>query len=214
MGSEVGLTNRFFQRAQTTLNNPDYDFRHIMKKEYSIVHNYFLQVYNKAWAGHGGVKAMDIKVAKTLFKQMKPIVDLKLLWFAFYKNEPVAFFISMPELNQLYKHLSGQWNLISKLRFLYLLKTGACKKGLGVVFGVVPQHQRKGLEGALVVSFLQKIAWKKGFRYKDIEMNWIGDFNPKMIRVVEQVGGQLYKTHITYRYLFDRTKEFKRAKKI
>ena len=23
MGSEVGLTNRFFQRAQTTLNNPD-----------------------------------------------------------------------------------------------------------------------------------------------------------------------------------------------
>ena len=93
---------------------------------------------------------------------MKPIVDLKLLWFAFYKNEPVAFFISMPELNQLYKHLSGQWNLISKLRFLYLLKTGACKKGLGVVFGVVPQHQRKGLEGSSSSILFAENSMEKG----------------------------------------------------
>ena len=214
MGAEVGLTDRFYERAQRTLQLPDYEFRHITKKEYAVVHEYFLEVYNKAWAGHGGVKEMAPRAAKALFKQMKPIADVKLLWFAFHKDRPVAFFISMPELNQLYKHLNGQWNLLAKLKFLYLLKTGACKKGLGVVFGVVPEHQRKGVEGALVVSFVQKMAWKKGFHYHDIEMNWIGDFNPKMMRVVEQVEGQLFKTHITYRYLFDRTKEFKRAKKI
>ena len=123
----------------------------------------------------------------------------------------MAFFISIPELNELYKHLNGQWNLWSKLKFLYLLKTGKCKTGLGIVFGVVPEHQKKGVEGGLVISFVKKMAWKDGFRYNDIEMNWIGDFNPKMIRVVEQIGGQKYKTHITYRKLFDETKEFKRA---
>jgi len=41
-------------------------------------------------------------------------------------------------------------------------------------------------------------------------MNWIGDFNPKMMRVAEQVGGKILKTHHTYRFLFDRNKEFKR----
>ncbi|MDZ7777561.1 MAG: hypothetical protein U5L09_19085 [Bacteroidales bacterium] len=34
-------------------------------------------------------------------------------------------------------------------------------------------------------------------------MNWIGDFNPKMMHVAEQVGGKVLKVHHTYRYLFD-----------
>lgn len=211
MGSEVDFSPRFYERAQSTLDNPDYEFRHITKKEYGKGHEYFQQVYNKAWAGHSGVKAMSMQQAKATFKMLKPVADVRLIWFAFYKGEPVAFFISIPELNQLYKHLNGQWNLFSKLKFLYLLKTGACKKGLGIVFGVTPDHQRKGVEGGLVVSYVKNLAWKKGFQYKDIEMNWIGDFNPKMIRVVEQIGSKLLKTHITYRKLFDETKEFKRA---
>jgi hypothetical protein len=211
VGKEVGFDDRFYQKANATLNDPDYEFRHITKSEFKKSHLYFLKVYNEAWAGHSGVKAMTEAQALNTFKQLKPIADVQLIWFAFYKGEPVAFFISIPELNQLYKHLNGQWNLWAKLKFLYMLKTGACKKALGIVFGVVPNHQKKGVEGGLVVSYVNKMAWKEGFPYKDIEMNWIGDFNPKMMRVVEQIGGEIAKTHITYRKLFDETKEFKRA---
>lgn len=210
MGSEVELTDRFYEKADITLNDPDYEFRSITKNEFDKSHEYFQTVYNKAWAGHSGVKPMTKQQAFLTFKTLKPIADVRLVWFAFYKGEPVAFFISIPELNQLYKHLGGKWNLWSKLKFLYLLKTGACKKALGIVFGVVPDHQKKGVEGALVVSYT-KMAWGKDFAYEDFEMNWIGDFNPKMMRVVEQIGGKKHKTHITYRKLFDDTKEFKRA---
>ncbi len=211
MGSEVDFSPRFYEKAQSTLNNSDYEFRHITKKEYAKAHEYFHEVYNKAWAGHSGVKPMSMQQAKATFKMLKPVADVRLIWFAFYKGDPVAFFISIPELNQLYKHLNGQWNLLSKLKFLYLLKTGACKKGLGIVFGVVPDHQKKGVEGGLVVSYVKNLAWKKGFQYRDIEMNWIGDFNPKMMSVVEQIGGKVLKTHITYRKLFDESKVFERA---
>ena len=48
-------------------------------------------------------------------------------------------------------------------------------------------------------------------RYDDLEMNWIGDFNPKMLKVVGQVGGDVIKTHVTYRKIFDETVPFKRA---
>ena len=210
-GSSVDFSPRFYERSQATLDNPDYEFRHISKKEYGLGHKYFHQVYNKAWAGHSGVKPMTLDQAKGIFNQLKPIADVRLIWFAFYKQEPVAFFISIPELNQIYKHLNGQWNLWAKLKFMVLLKMGKVKKGLGIVFGVVPDHQRKGVEGGLVVTYVKSMAWKKGFPYEDIEMNWIGDFNPKMIRVAEQIGSELFKTHVTYRYLFDRSKEFKRA---
>lgn len=210
-GSHVGFPDRFYEKAQPTLDDPDYEFRHITKKEYSIGHEYFHEVYNKAWAGHSGVKPMSLSQAKAIFKQLKPIADIRLIWFAFHKGNPVAFFISIPELNQIYKHLNGQWHLWSKLHFIIRLKLGMVKKGLGIIFGVVPDHQRKGVERGLVVTYVKTMAWKKGFPYEDIEMNWIGDFNPKMMRIAEQIGSEVFKTHVTYRYLFDRTKEFKRA---
>ncbi|GAB5523428.1 MAG: hypothetical protein Roseis2KO_13000 [Roseivirga sp.] len=210
-GNEIDFAPRFYEKAQVVLDDPDYDFRHIKRGEFNKAHTYFHNVYNKAWAGHSGVKPMTLGQANKLFKTLKAIADKRLIWFAFYKGEAVAMFISMPDMNQIFKHLNGKWNLISKLKTFYMLKTGACKKGLGIIFGVVPEHQRKGVEGALVVNYVKKMAWKKGFPYKDIEMNWIGDFNPKMMRVVEHIGSKVLKTHITYRKLFDETKEFKRA---
>jgi hypothetical protein len=45
-------------------------------------------------------------------------------------------------------------------------------------------------------------------------MNWIGDFNPKMIHLVESTGAKVVKTHITYRLIFDKEKPFFRAKVI
>lgn len=48
--------------------------------------------------------------------------------------------------------------------------------------------------------------------YKTLELAWIGDFNPVMMRMVETfVCANRHKQHVTYRYLFDRTKEFKRC---
>ena len=46
--------------------------------------------------------------------------------------------------------------------------------------------------------------------YKDYEMQWIGDFNPKMINVAQSLGAEVTRKLATYRYLFDREKEFER----
>ena len=72
------------------------------------------------------------------------------------------------------------------------------------------------MEGALAMEFT-RVAFGKGFPYKDIDLYWIGDFNPVMMRFQQQLGGKIHKTHATYRLLFDREKqekEFKRCPKI
>jgi hypothetical protein len=99
--------------------------------------------------------------------------------------------------------------LLAKLKFLYYQKTGSCRKVLGLAFGIVPDHQGKGLEGAIGNGSSQKVQPQN--RYDVFEMNWIGDFNPKMIHICESVGAKVVKTHYTYRKLFDETKPFKRA---
>lgn len=201
---------RIYEKAQAILKDPDYRFEPMKRSKIDKYTEDFRTVYNKAWAKHSGVSEMSSLQAKNLMKQLKPILDEKIIYYGYYRDEPVAFYLNLPEVNQIFKHVNGKLDLVGKLKFLYHKWRKTCNKMFGVVFGVVPEHQGKGVEGALVVATAEMVQ-EKYPRYEKIEMNWIGDFNPKMIRVVEQVGADVVKTHITYRKLFDENKEFKRV---
>ena len=108
---------RFYERAQQALNNPDITFRYIKKKDFDKAAVYFHEVYTKAWGGHSGVKPMTLEQAQKMFGKLKPIADEKLIYFGFYKDQPISFFISIPELNQLFKHVGGNMNWLGKLKF-------------------------------------------------------------------------------------------------
>ena len=74
-------------------------------------------------------------------------------------------------------------NLWAKVKFFFLLKIRrTCKTALGQIFGVIPEYQGKGIEGGIIMSFAN-VALQKGFQYTFLEMNWIGDFNPVMMRM-------------------------------
>jgi hypothetical protein len=207
---EGPLHPRLHEKAELMAKDPDYEFRHITKAEIKKLPEYILTVYNKAWAKRAESPELTMAQAKLIVKQMKPIMDIHLLYFGFYKGEPISFFLSLPEINQIFKHVNGKLDLIGKIKFLWhtLMKTN--RKAFGVLFGVVPAHQGKGADGAMVLAS-RKVLQDEYKRYDEYEMNWIGDFNPRMINVVEQVNVQTSKTHATYRKLFDETKPFKRS---
>ncbi len=199
----------FFERAERVLKMPEYEFKHIEKAHLDKYAEDFRVIYNKAWAKNLGAEDMTPDKARGIMQRMKPILDEELMWFGYHEGTPIAFFIMLPELNQIFKHVNGKLNLIGKLKFLYhkLMKTNY--KAFGVIFGVIPEFQGRGVESAIALAS-SKVAWRPNYQYRELELNWIGDFNPKMIRFAELLGGTPHKTHITYRYLFDRTKEFKR----
>jgi len=203
------LSPRLKEKADQLASNKDYAFRHLEKSEIPKLAEYLRIVYNKAWANRAENPELTQQQTELIVKQMKPIMDNKLLYFGFYKGEPISFFLSLPEINQIFKHVNGKLDLIGKLKFLYhtFLKTN--KKAFGILFGIVPEHQGKGADGAMIQA-ARAVLQDKYKRYDEYEMNWIGDFNPKMILVVEQVGAVVSKKHITYRKLFDESKPFKR----
>lgn len=203
------LDPRLKEKADIANRDPEYSFRHIEKSKLKQYAEDFRTVYNDAWARHPGVAKMTSLQANAIIKKMKPIMDEKIMWFGYHKGEPIGFYINIPELNQVFKHVNGKLDLIGKLKFLYHKIRKTNKKMIGLVFGISPKHQGKGVDGALIHA-TRVMVQEKYKRYPLLEMNWIGDFNPRMIKVVEQVGGDVVKTHYTYRYLFDRSKEFKR----
>lgn len=203
------LAERLAYKASLISADPNYSFRHLTKGEIGKMPEFIQTVYNKAWSNRAENPELTLPQARLLVKQMKPILDIRLLWFGFYKNEPIACFLSLPEVNQWFKYVNGSLRGMGLLKFLWAKFTRPNRKAFGILFGVVPEHQGTGADGALLME-ARKVYQSGKLPYIEYEMNWIGDFNPKMIQVVEQVGGYVGKRHITYRKLFDETKPYRR----
>jgi hypothetical protein len=202
------VQEKFYARHAALAADPDYNARHVDKSRPEKFAEDFTTVYNKAWASHGAGKEMTKEQALQLFKKMKPVMDERIIWFAYYKDEPIACWLNLPELNQYFKHMNGKFGLLQKLKFLWLKMTGACRKFTGIAFGVVPEFQAKGVDAFMIMEGAKIIQVQ--MLYDDYEMQWIGDFNPKMINIAESLGTYRSRQLTTYRYLFDRTKEFKK----
>lgn len=185
-----------------------YRAEHIRKEQLEKYAADFTKIYNKAWAKHGGGKTLSTELALSMFKKMKPVMVEKLVWFVYYNDEPIGAWLNLPELNQYFKHLNGKFGLWEKLKFLWLQRTGACRKFYGIVFGVIPEFQGKGVDGLMIWAGAQEITAMK--RYDYMELQWIGDFNPKMVAIANSLGSKKCRTLVTYRFLFDRNKPFVR----
>ena len=194
---------------------PGYRFEHIDKRNLEQVADDFRMIYNKAWANFPGVRPMEREQAQAMMKNLRPIIDEKLIYFAYFNDEPVGFYIMVPDLNRVIGRFHGKMNMINKLRLMAMLKlTNKADRVFGIIFGVAPEFTGRGIESGIIYEF-EKTVRRGEVGYKTLELAWMGDFNPVMIRMVESyVCAHKNKTHVTYRYLFDREKEFKRCPRL
>ena len=204
------LKQKLFDRHAVFEKDSAFSAKHIKKDQLKKFAGDFTTVYNQAWAGHGGLKQLSQDQVVILFNKMKPVMDEKIIWFAYHNESPIAIFINLPDLNQWFKYLKGKFGLLQKLQFLWLKKFKPNKKFNGLVFGIVPEWQGKGIDAYIIVES-SKIIQSAQTHYTEYEMQWIGDFNPKMVNIAESIGDTFRSRNlVTYRYLFDSNKTFKR----
>lgn len=204
------LQPKIWERHDRIAQIPGFRAEHIRKNKLEKYAADFTEVYNQAWAGHGGLKHLHKEQVVAMFRKMKPVMDERIIWFVYHQDSPVGIFINLPDLNQWFKELNGKFGLLHKLYFLWLKASKRNKRFTGLVFGIVPEWQGKGVD-AYLIGEAAKVIQSDQVPYTEYEMQWIGDFNPKMINIAENLG-EVFRTRelTTYRYLFDRTKEFKR----
>jgi hypothetical protein len=203
------ISEKLDTKANLVEEAKGYRFDYFRGKDLNKLADDIRYVYNKAWAKRGEIPELSQLQARNLVKQMKPVMDRRLVWFGYYHDEPIAFFISIPELNQIFKYLNGKLDVSGKLKFLWHQWRKTNRKAFGILFGIVPEHHGKGVDGGIIAAF-KKMIQTEYKRYDDYEFGWIGDFNPKMLRVSEQIQTKVVKKHATYRKLFDENKPFKR----
>ncbi len=211
------LQDHYKERSDRISRDPRYEMRHIDKRNLEKFAEDFQKVYNAAWGKRDGdnFKGMPLAQAKLIVKKLKPIMDPNLIWFAYYDNEPIGFYITIPELNFYFKHVKGNLNWWGKVVFMWHKLTKTCTTSFAIVFGIHPDFQGKGVEGAIFNAYGKKIQSQNNKKkYQKVIITWLGSFNPKMISIVESLEADNFRTLATFRKLFDENAPFERARTV
>lgn len=200
---------RFWKIAEWVAKKPNFRFEHIRFDNLEKYIKDFVKIYDQAWARHDNHQSVDLDDIRGMVKMAKLIADEEFIWFAYNNDEPVLFYCMIPDWNQILKKLNGKANIWNLIKFIWYKKMRVITRARILIMGVVPKFQGAGLESA-VFWHLDNVM-KKKLWYNQVELSWVGDFNPKMVAIYISVGGVPAKTHYTMRYLFDRTVPFVRA---
>jgi hypothetical protein len=202
---------RMIKIADWLSKKPGYTFRHFEMRNSRKYIDDIVGIYNSTWSVFKeDFTPLDPLFLKETFKKNKAFLDEELIWFAYYNDKPVSFFILYPDLNQIIKYFRGRLNIWNMLRFAYFKTTHKMTRMRAVVGGVNPSHQNSGIESAIFLQLYN--VFKRKRWYKELELSWVGDFNPKMIAIYEALGAQKAKTHCTFRYLINKELPFVRFK--
>lgn len=197
----VPFPERFWKIADWVRQRPGYTFKHFSFKDAERFIDDFKTIYDDGWQFHENFIPIEKDVLRAQLEEMKPIAEENFIWYAYHENEPVAFLVMLPDANQILKHFNGKISLLGKLKFLYLKKKGVFSRARITVMGIRPKYQKSGIESA-IFWHMDKVMKQKP-NYNEVELSWVGDFNPKMRQLHEAVGGKFAKRHITYRLLFN-----------
>jgi len=207
----VQFPERFMKIAEWLSKRPGYSFHHF---EFGRKEKYvkdITEIYNTTWSVFKeDFTPLDPAFLEESLEKARLIIDEKLIWFAYFNDKPIAFFVLFPDLNQILKHFNGKLHLFNLIRFFYYRATHEMTRMRAVVGGVHPTHQNSGVESAIFLHLYEVFKKKPWFR--ELELSWVGDFNPKMMAIYEALGAKKAKTHITYRFLINSELTFIRYK--
>lgn len=187
---------KFSAMAKRVTQNPELEIRHFEKSKIDQYAEDFVSIYNEAWQQHEHFQPLTVKKIKNMFKSMKSILREDLIWFTYAGGKPVAFYVSIIDVNQWFKNVKGKMNWLGKLRFLWAKYTVPVTRIRGIVFGVVPDYQGRGLYSGMIMKIFE--VFQKDPHLSSTELAWIGDFNPRMHALFESLGAKTIKIHYTY----------------
>lgn len=160
-----------------------------------------LDIYNEAWSRNWGHVPMTKAEFDQLTHEMKQIVDPRVVFIVEDNGTPVAFSISLPNINQALKEVpDGRLLPFGLLKLLARAKFGGISEVRTLLMGVRLAWQGKGLD-ALMNHAIIHDGPKNG--YHGCEMSWVLDINDKLINSLININSVKDKEYAMFELRFD-----------
>jgi GNAT superfamily N-acetyltransferase len=171
--------------------------RNMRKKDMEAEIGRFLEVYNAAWERNWGFVPLTEEEVRHYAKDLKQILDENWAFIAEKDGEPVAAALTLPDYNQVFKHLNGRLLPFGWAKFLWYKRK--IDRVRVFALGVKPEYQHTG-----VGAKLYEMHWDAGARTNQGrgETGWTLESNKPMNRAMERMGGKVIRTYRVYEKLF------------
>ena len=159
-----------------------------------------LRILNDAWSDNWGfVPLTDPEVAE-VGRKLKPIVFEDLVYIAEMEGEPVAFMITLPDLNEALKPLGGRLFPFGWARLLFWLRRPQARTMRVPLMGVVKRLQASRLASQLAFTMIELSRRAAVTKYGSTrgEIGWILEDNQGMIAIADLLHGRINRTYRIY----------------
>lgn len=191
------LPRKFVRVAEEVVKRPNLVLRKMNMKDFGHEVELAKAVYNAAWEQNWGFVSMTDREFDQLGEDLKLIIDPDLVYLAEVDGKIAGFSLGVPDVNLALLRARPQpnnWSLPWTIAKLLWHKRKLNTFRL-IAMGLVPEYRALGIDALFYVETARQ-AFKKG--YQRCEMSWILESNDMMNRIIERLGGKIYKTYRIY----------------
>ena len=174
--------------------------REVDKSKFDEEAAIILAILNDAWSDNWGFVPLTPPEIDDVGVKLKPIVFNDLIRIAEFDGKPVAFMITLPDLNEAIKPLNGNLLPFGWAKLLLWLRKPQVKTMRVPLMGVVKELQSSRLAGQLAFMMIEYIRRAAVARYsaKRGEIGWVLDDNQGMNAIADAIESKVNKVYLIY----------------
>ncbi|CAM3374058.1 MULTISPECIES: N-acetyltransferase [Sphingomonas] len=201
---ELDITQEFPPIVQRIIKSGEKNerirIREVNKAKFDEEAAIILSILNDAWSDNWGFIPLTPPEVKDVGVKLKPIVFNDLIRIAELDGKPVAFMITLPDLNEAIKPLNGSLLPFGWAKLLLWLRAPKVRTMRVPLMGVVKELQASRMASQLAFMMIEYIRRASVERYGASrgEIGWILDDNQGMRSIAETIKSDVNKTYNVY----------------
>ncbi|MEO6247244.1 MAG: N-acetyltransferase [Sphingomicrobium sp.] len=180
--------------------NPRIVLRPVDKSKFERDSAIILNLLNDAWSDNWGYVPLTPAEIAYAGKKLKPIIYPELVRIAELDGEPVAFMLTIPDVNDLTKDLNGELFPFGFVKLLWRLRKPRTKRIRVPLMGVAKKLHGTRLAGQLALMLIEHIRRDAVGKFEAThgEFGWILEDNQGMMSIAELPGATINHTYRIY----------------
>jgi GNAT superfamily N-acetyltransferase len=173
--------------------NPRIRIRMVDKSRFAEEARVILNLLNDAWSSNWGYVPLTEAEIAYAGKKLKPIIYNELVRIAEIDGEPVAFMITLPDINELIKDLNGELFPFGWAKLLWRLRNPRTRRARVPLMGVAKKLHHSRLASMLafmLIEYTRRDCVGK-FGIGTGEFGWILEDNKGMLSIAELPGARI-----------------------
>jgi hypothetical protein len=173
--------------------NPKIRIRKVDKSRFDEEAQIILGLLNDAWSDNWGYVPLTPNEIAYAGTKLKPIIYEDLVRIAEYEGKPVAFMLTIPDMNEMIRDLDGRLFPFNFIKLLWRLRKPRTRRARVPLMGVAKPLQGSRLASQLAFMLIEftRRSIVKDYGVGVGEFGWILEDNKGMLSIAELPGAKV-----------------------